>query len=101
MLPRHDLAVDSVLISSFLYSLEAISDFSATYFLQMFKKFVILDKIVENLIGVRKTFDYENIPTAIFSSPEFATVGLSEEVARQKFNEIDLDLDEDDEQEST
>ena len=46
--------------------------------------------LVENLIGARKTFDYENIPTAIFSSPEFATVGLSEEVARQKFNEIDI-----------
>ncbi len=31
-------------------------------------------------------FDYENVPTAVFTSPTFATVGLNEEVAKEKYD---------------
>ncbi|MGO1120867.1 glutathione-disulfide reductase [Rhodovibrionaceae bacterium A322] len=34
--------------------------------------------------------DYENIPTAVFSQPPLATVGLSEEAARQKYGQVDI-----------
>ena len=33
---------------------------------------------------------YENIPTAIFSNPNMATVGLSEEQAKEKYERIDI-----------
>jgi glutathione reductase (NADPH) len=32
--------------------------------------------------------DYNNIPTAVFSQPELATVGLTEEQAKQQYNDI-------------
>ena len=32
--------------------------------------------------------DYTNIPTAVFSQPELATVGLTEEQAKQQYNDI-------------
>ena len=32
--------------------------------------------------------DYNNIPTAVFSQPELATVGLTEDQAREKYQEI-------------
>ncbi len=35
-----------------------------------------------------KTVDYENIPTAVFSQPNIATVGLSESEARKRFQQI-------------
>jgi glutathione reductase (NADPH) len=38
--------------------------------------------------GTRKTMNYVNIATAVFSHPNVGTVGLSEEVAREKFGEI-------------
>ena len=46
--------------------------------------------LVNCLIGSPKQVDYENIPTAVFSTPEFATVGLSEESARKRFRNIEI-----------
>ena len=34
--------------------------------------------------------DHSQIPTAVFSQPEMGTVGLTEEEAREKFDEIDI-----------
>jgi glutathione reductase (NADPH) len=34
--------------------------------------------------------DHENIPTAVFANPNLATVGLSEEKARERFGEVDI-----------
>jgi len=34
--------------------------------------------------------DYENIPTAVFSNPNLASVGLSEATARERFGAIDV-----------
>ena len=34
--------------------------------------------------------NYENIPTAVFSQPNIATVGLTESSAREKFDDIDI-----------
>jgi glutathione reductase (NADPH) len=34
--------------------------------------------------------DHENIPTAVFSHPNIATVGLSEEKARERFGAVDV-----------
>jgi len=36
----------------------------------------------------QRTISYDNIPTAVFSHPNVATVGLSEEAARQKFAQL-------------
>jgi len=36
------------------------------------------------------TVDYKNIPTAVFSQPELATVGLNEEQAKLQYNEIEV-----------
>jgi glutathione reductase (NADPH) len=34
--------------------------------------------------------DHENVPTAVFANPNLATVGLSEEKARERFGAIDI-----------
>ncbi len=34
--------------------------------------------------------DHENVPTAVFSSPNIATIGLSEEKARERFGAVDV-----------
>ena len=34
--------------------------------------------------------DHENVPTAVFSNPNVATVGLSEEKARERYGELDI-----------
>jgi glutathione reductase (NADPH) len=34
--------------------------------------------------------DYENIPTAVFSNPNLATVGLTEAAARERFADVDV-----------
>lgn len=34
--------------------------------------------------------DHENVPTAVFTDPNLATVGLSEERARERYGELDL-----------
>lgn len=36
------------------------------------------------------TFDYDNIPTAVFSQPPVGTVGLTEQDARKAFGNIDI-----------
>ncbi|MEN3930473.1 glutathione-disulfide reductase [Microvirga sp. W0021] len=38
----------------------------------------------------QRTLDYDLIPTAVFSSPEVGTVGLSEEEARVQFADVDI-----------
>ncbi len=37
-----------------------------------------------------QTIDYDNIPSAVFSQPNLATVGLSEERARERFGDADV-----------
>jgi len=37
--------------------------------------------------GKSRTMSYENVPTAIFTTPEAATVGLTEEQAREKYGD--------------
>lgn len=45
--------------------------------------------LVDHLYGDgQATIDYNNIPTAVFCQPEFATVGLSEEQARAEYPNI-------------
>lgn len=45
--------------------------------------------LVDHLYGDgQATIDYNNIPTAVFCQPEFATVGLSEEQARTQYSNI-------------
>lgn len=44
--------------------------------------------------GTPKLVDYENIPTAVFCQPNIATVGLSEEQAKDKFGDIDVYVSE-------
>jgi len=34
--------------------------------------------------------DHENVPTAVFANPNLATVGLSEERARERYGEVDI-----------
>jgi glutathione reductase (NADPH) len=40
--------------------------------------------------GSNRTIDYSNIPTAVFSNPPLAGVGLTEEQARVEFGEINV-----------
>ncbi len=45
----------------------------------------------ETVFGKRpKKMDYSSIPTAIFSLPNAATVGIDEELAREKYSRIDI-----------
>jgi glutathione reductase (NADPH) len=47
--------------------------------------------LARTLFGDQPTaVDHDNIPTAIFSNPNVATVGLSEESAREKFGAVDV-----------
>ena len=39
---------------------------------------------VENAAGLRRTIDYGAVPAAVFTEPEFATVGLTQEEALEK-----------------
>jgi dihydrolipoamide dehydrogenase len=43
---------------------------------------------VENMLGYETKMNYHAIPTTIFTNPEIAAVGLSEEKAREKYGEI-------------
>ncbi|MFX0015715.1 MAG: dihydrolipoyl dehydrogenase [Promethearchaeota archaeon] len=43
---------------------------------------------VENALGHETEMSYHAIPTTIFTNPEIASVGLSEEKAREKYSEI-------------
>jgi glutathione reductase (NADPH) len=40
--------------------------------------------------GAPTPVDHENVPTAVFADPNLATVGLSEEKAREHFGEVDV-----------
>jgi len=40
--------------------------------------------------GEPTPIDHENVPTAVFANPNLATVGLSEERARERFGEVDV-----------
>ena len=40
--------------------------------------------------GERIPVDHENVPTAVFADPNLATVGLSEERARERFGKVDI-----------
>ncbi len=47
--------------------------------------------LADRLFGAKDvTCDHENIPTAVFTTPELGTVGLSEEVARERFAVVDV-----------
>ncbi len=49
--------------------------------------------VADNLFGGKGiTIDYQNIPTAVFSTPEIGTVGLTEIQAREKHRVVDLYL---------
>jgi dihydrolipoamide dehydrogenase len=43
---------------------------------------------VENICGHRKTMEYDKIPSAVYIQPEIASVGMTEEEARKKYEEI-------------
>lgn len=47
----------------------------------------LVNKLYANKPG---KVDYENIPTAVFSQPNIATVGLSEKQAREQYADIDI-----------
>ncbi len=47
--------------------------------------------VVDNLFGNKNIkIDYSNIPTAVFSTPEIGTVGLTEQQACEQFSHIDV-----------
>jgi glutathione reductase (NADPH) len=47
--------------------------------------------VAETLFGKRAmTVDYGNVPSAVFSQPPIATVGLTETQARAKFGDVDI-----------
>jgi dihydrolipoamide dehydrogenase len=45
----------------------------------------------ENCLGARKKMSYEIIPSAIFTMPEIGNVGLTEDEARQRYQDIRSD----------
>ncbi len=47
----------------------------------------LVNKLYANKVG---KVDYDNIPTAVFSQPNIATVGLTEAQARKKYPDIDV-----------
>jgi len=47
--------------------------------------------LVENILEKRrKKFQYNNIPTAVFTNPNFACIGYTEKEAKKKFKKIDI-----------
>jgi glutathione reductase (NADPH) len=47
--------------------------------------------LISNLFGSRKqTMEYEGIPTAVFSNPNIGTVGLTEQQAKDQFENVDV-----------
>lgn len=47
--------------------------------------------VVDSLFGNKqRQMSYDNIPTAIFTTPNAATVGLTEEQARQQYGDIEI-----------
>ncbi|MCD6663322.1 MAG: glutathione-disulfide reductase [Comamonas sp.] len=49
----------------------------------------LVDQLFGPLPGqARRTMDYDNVPTAVFTHPPIGTVGLSEQQAREKFGKV-------------
>jgi len=47
--------------------------------------------LVDNMFRkTKKIFHYNNIPTAVFSNPNYAFVGLTEEDARKKYKKVEV-----------
>ena len=47
------------------------------------------EAVVETLYGKQpKSIDYDRVPSAVFSRPEAATIGLSESAARDKYDDV-------------
>jgi glutathione reductase (NADPH) len=40
--------------------------------------------------GTPTPVDHDNVPTAVFANPNLATVGLSEQMARERYGEVDI-----------
>jgi dihydrolipoamide dehydrogenase len=49
------------------------------------------DIAAENCLGAEKRMSYEIIPSAVFTMPEVANVGLSEDQARQRYQDVRAD----------
>ena len=45
---------------------------------------------LENAVAQADPVDHENVPTAVFANPNLATVGLSEEKARERYGAVDI-----------
>jgi len=45
---------------------------------------------VDNILGKAKNIDYSAVPSAIFTEPEIAVVGITEKIAREKGIEIEI-----------
>lgn len=45
---------------------------------------------VDNILGENKTIDYSTVPSAIFTEPEIAVVGITEKIANEKGIEIEV-----------
>ena len=53
------------------------------------------EAVVETLFGKQsKQIDYDRVPSAVFSRPEAATIGLSESAAREKYDNVKCYCDE-------
>ncbi|MGB6114966.1 MAG: FAD-dependent oxidoreductase, partial [Comamonas sp.] len=49
----------------------------------------LVDQLFGPLPGqARRTMNYDNVPTAVFTHPPIGTVGLSEQQAREKFGKV-------------
>lgn len=47
--------------------------------------------LARTLFGGKPTpVDHDNVPTAVFANPNLATVGLSEQMARERYGELDI-----------
>jgi dihydrolipoamide dehydrogenase len=47
---------------------------------------------LENIAGGQKTVDYAALPMAVFTEPEFASVGLTEDEARERESKVQVGL---------
>jgi dihydrolipoamide dehydrogenase len=45
---------------------------------------------IDNILGKNKTIDYSTVPSAIFTEPEIAVVGITEKIANEKEIEIEV-----------
>ena len=45
---------------------------------------------VDNILGLEKKMEYDKIPSVVFTSPAIATIGLTEEVCKEKNIEYDF-----------